>query len=114
MKHLSSDELLERPVALNDVKIRSNNLSCVHKLLVGECGVFVGGRSPPWGTADSGPLNLLNGPNKRCEEHEDFGGVAPLCGNPIHHESKDPSPPKACSQGAGHLAARRPSSLCSM
>lgn len=42
MKHLSSDELLERPVALNGVKIRSNNLSCVHKLLVGECRVFVG------------------------------------------------------------------------
>ena len=39
MKHLSSDELLERPVALNDVRIGSNNLSCVHKLLVGEWGV---------------------------------------------------------------------------
>ena len=32
LKHLSSDELLERPEALNDVRIRSNNLSCVHKL----------------------------------------------------------------------------------
>ena len=53
------------------------------------------------GTADSGPLDLLNGANRRCQEHEDFGGGAPSCGDPVHHEGKDPRPPQACSQGAG-------------
>ena len=99
--------------------------------------MFVEGVSPRWGTADSElPGHPCSGAytlSRRTEnhyyfllswlniyklhglitrrQHEDFYGVAPLCGNLIRHQNKDPCPPQAYLWGAGPPGPPSPSSL---